>query len=52
MQIFEKWTSSAKSAFWVIEEGSTASDMNHRIIQVVPSRNAGYEPRRYAHVAK
>jgi hypothetical protein len=46
--MFEKWVNaSTKADFWIIEEGSTASDMNHRKVNVQASRNAGYKPRRY-----
>ncbi len=47
VQIFEKWTSSAKTAFWIYEEGSTKSDMNHYKVSVSSAKAGGYKPYKY-----
>ena len=46
-QVFHKWTSSAHTSFWIYEEGSTASDMNHRKVTVKSAKAAGYKPYKY-----
>jgi hypothetical protein len=40
--IFERWTDSSKTAMWIIEEASTAADMNYRTVTVSDRQNAGY----------
>jgi hypothetical protein len=53
VQLFDKWVdANAKADFWIYEEGSTASDMNHRQIHVVTERNDGYKPYRYNHIIR
>jgi cell wall-associated NlpC family hydrolase len=47
VQLFEKWTSSAHTSFWIYEEGSTASDMNHRKVKVSSEKSSGYVPYKY-----
>jgi hypothetical protein len=51
VQLFEKWTSKAKTAFWIYEEGSTASDMNHRVVKLSTAKNGGYKPWKYKKIA-
>ncbi|GIJ52121.1 hypothetical protein Val02_90070 [Virgisporangium aliadipatigenens] len=47
VQLFEKWANSGKTSFWIYEEGSTASDMNHRKVSVSSAKNSGYVPYKY-----
>jgi hypothetical protein len=47
VMLFEKWTSSAHTSFWIYEEGSTASDMNHRKVTVKSAKADKYVPYRY-----
>jgi len=47
VQLFEKWANSSKTQFWIYEEGSTASDMNHRKVKVSTAKNSGYVPYKY-----
>lgn len=52
--VFDKWVDAdTKADIWVYEEGSTASDMNHRdTVHVVSIRNQGYKPYRYDSIRK
>jgi hypothetical protein len=53
VMLFAKWDDAdTKANFWIYEEGSTASDMNYRKINVIDIRNAGYKPYRYDHIVK
>jgi hypothetical protein len=47
VQLFEKWANRAKTSFWIYEEGSTASDMNHYKVALSRSKSGGYKPWRY-----
>ena len=47
VQLFEKWANSAHTRFWIYEEGSTASDMNHYRVYVSTAKSNGYLPYRY-----
>lgn len=47
VQLFEKWADSKKTVFWIYEEGSTASDMNHYKVRVASSKANGYKPYKY-----
>lgn len=51
--LFDKWVNAdTKADFWIYEEGSTASDMNHRQVHVVTVRNTGFAPYRYDSIRK
>ncbi len=53
VQLFDKWVNAdTKADFWIYEEGSTASDMNHKQIHVITERDTGYKPYRYNHIIK
>lgn len=47
VQLFEKWANKSHTAFWIYEEGSTASDMNHYKVKVSKAKSGGYKPWRY-----
>jgi hypothetical protein len=47
VQLFEKWANKKKTSFWIIEEGSTKSDMNHRVIKLSDAKRQGYKPWKY-----
>jgi hypothetical protein len=47
VMLFHKWANKAHTSFWIYEQGSTASDMNHRVVTVGGAKSAGYQPRRY-----
>jgi hypothetical protein len=51
VQLFHAWVDpDTKADFWIYEEGSTATDMNHRKVNVIAERQAGYVPMRYDHI--
>jgi hypothetical protein len=47
VQLFEKWANKSRTSFWIYEEGSTASDMNHYKVKVSKAKSGGYKPWRY-----
>ena len=47
VQMFEKWANKSHTSFWIYEEGSTASDMNHYKVKVSRAKSGGYKPWRY-----
>jgi cell wall-associated NlpC family hydrolase len=47
VQLFEKWANKSHTVFWIYEEGSTRSDMNHYKVSVSKSKSSGFVPRRY-----
>ncbi|HEX8632170.1 MAG TPA: hypothetical protein VF755_28760 [Catenuloplanes sp.] len=47
VQLFEKWGNKGKTKFWIIELGSEASDMNHRLVTVAAEKRSGYRPWKY-----
>jgi len=47
VQLFEKWANKGKTSFWIYEEGSTASDMNHYKVKLSSSKANGYKPWKY-----
>ncbi|HLL67157.1 MAG TPA: hypothetical protein VK453_15850 [Micromonosporaceae bacterium] len=47
VQLFEKWANRSKTKFWIYEEGSTASDMNHYKVNLSSSKNGNYKPYKY-----
>jgi cell wall-associated NlpC family hydrolase len=47
VQLFEKWANKSHTVFWIYEEGSTRSDMNHYKVSVSKSKSSGYIPRKY-----
>jgi hypothetical protein len=47
VQLFEKWANKAKTSFWIYEEGSQASDMNHYKVKLASAKSNGYKPWMY-----
>jgi cell wall-associated NlpC family hydrolase len=47
VQLFHKWANSKKTSFYIVEEGSTASDMNYRRVRVAFAKSRGYHPYKY-----
>jgi cell wall-associated NlpC family hydrolase len=47
VKLFEKWTSSAKTAMWIYEEGSTATDMDHETVSVDYLKDNNFVPWKY-----
>jgi cell wall-associated NlpC family hydrolase len=50
VKLFEKWTSSAKTAMWIYEEGSTATDMDHETVTVATLQGGSYLPWKYHNI--
>lgn len=50
VKLFEKWTSSAKTAMWIYEQGSTSTDMDHETVSVSSLKSGGYLPWKYRNI--
>lgn len=50
VMLFHKWANSSKTAFYIYEEGSTASDMNYRKVKVSSASSSGYSPWKYKNI--
>jgi hypothetical protein len=47
VMLFHKWANDGRTAFWIYELGSTATDMNHKKVTVSDAKGRGYKPWRY-----
>jgi hypothetical protein len=47
VQLFDRWANKAKTSFWIYEEGSPSSDMNHYKVKLSSSKSGGYKPWKY-----
>lgn len=45
--MFERWANSAHTSMWILEQASTASDMNYRTVTVSDRQANGYKAYRY-----
>jgi cell wall-associated NlpC family hydrolase len=50
VKLFEKWTSSAKTAVWIYEEGSTATDMDHETVTIATLKDGNFLPWKYNNI--
>jgi hypothetical protein len=50
VKLFEKWADARHTKMWIIEEGATATDMNHKTVTVRWLKSNGYQPRRYHNI--
>jgi len=50
VKLFEKWANKKHTTMWIVEEGTTATDMNHKKVTVAWLKNNKYQPRRYNNI--
>jgi len=50
VKLFEKWANAQHTSMWIIEEGATATDMNHKTVTVSWLKSNGYQPRKYNNI--